>query len=141
MPCNTTIFAILKKSVVAVFIITFVASCSKNCASKDKSGCILPNGYQRVLISSAVPYQPWQVRAKGTSLTWSGIVTNEIELQRFAEELGRLPVAAGSAVFEVTESVSCKDRTRVRSALLRSGLCKQGRCWELEGVVKAPIVH
>lgn len=141
MICNTTSLKTLKKSVGAIIIIVSAVSCSSGHASTDKSGCVLPIGYERVLISSAVPYQSWQVRATGAALTWNGLVTNEAELQRFAEQLGRLPVSAGSAVFQVTESVSCEDRTRVRSALLRSGLCEQGRCWELEGVVKAPVVH
>lgn len=119
----------------------FVITCNEDASLRDSSGCMLPTGYERVLVSAAEPYQPWQVRATEGRLTWNGAVTNESELQHFASQLADLPLSAGSAVFQITESVSCDERTRVRSALLRSGLCRQGRCWELEGVARAPIVH
>ncbi len=129
------------KILALVLAFSATVSCYSDQMPKDKYGCVFPVGYERVLISPAVPYQTWQIRATGKGLTWNGTVTNDLELQRFAAQLAKLPVSAGSAVFEVTKSVSCEDRTRVRTALLRSGLCKQGRCWELEGVVKAPIVY
>jgi hypothetical protein len=129
------------KILALALVFSATVSCNNDQMPKDKYGCALPAGYERVLISPAVPYQNWQIRATGKDLTWNGTITSDLELQRFAAQLAKLPVSAGSAVFEVTKSVSCEDRTRVRTALLRSGLCKQGRCWELEGAVKAPIVY
>jgi hypothetical protein len=139
--------AVIKHSVPGILIIKLgsifyaTASCSEYQKPTDKFGCKLPSGYERVLISPDVPYQPWQVRASSNGMSWNGISTNEKELEVFAQQLAKRPMSAGSVVFEVNESSSCEQRLRVRLSLLRSGLCDKGRCWELEGIVQSPIVY
>jgi hypothetical protein len=131
----------LQNFTLLLLVIVFATSCSNDSTQTDRAGCPLPSGYKRVLISPTTPYQNWQVRVTARGLAWNGISTDEKELELFAQQLAKLPASSGSAVFEVNKSSSCESRFRVRSALLRSGLCKQGRCWELEGVVKAPTVY
>lgn len=107
----------------------------------DLSGCILPPRYMTKIVDASAPYQPWQVRVSEDRITWNGAFVTSDELTRFAQQLSKLPKEAGSAVFQVTNDVSCSRRTSVRKALALSDLCSQNRCWESNSIVKAPVVY
>ena len=127
--------------IVLAIVFTHLASCKSTQITRDRDGCNLPEGYKRILITSDEPYQFFQIRARNGIITWNKAIINSNVLRIYAIQLSRLPKDAGSAVLEVNRSVSCDDRLAVRTALTGSNLCEQGRCWELEGVVKHPVVY
>ena len=106
----------------------------------DSAGCPIPIGYVFKAIEASEAYQLWQVRTSANRITWNGIDVTEQELAEFAQQLSKKPPEAGSVTFQVID-ISCEQRTQVRRALSRSDLCNEGRCWEADHVVEAPIVH
>lgn len=106
----------------------------------DIAGCTVPDQYVFETIKGDRDYQPWQVRTTTRGITWNGIEVTEQELTEFARQLAEKPKKAGSVTFEVM-GISCEQRTKVRKALSRSGLCDKRRCWESNEVVKVPVVY
>lgn len=121
--------------------VLLLISCDGGHVENDRDGCVIPERYKRVLASADDQYQLWQIRTVEGGIRWNGVAVTEAELTSFAHELSNRAASTGSVVYEVNDEASCEDRLKIRSALAKSGLCEQSRCWEVEGEVKVPTVH
>jgi hypothetical protein len=109
-------------------------------SSFDNKGCLIPVGYEYVLIAQDAPFQPYQVKIEDSKISWNGAYVTDQELTKFGQELALKHLNAGDVTFQAF-GVPCQKRTQVREALARSGLCKKGRCWEAHELLIEPSVH